>query len=84
MDNFYVYGLLDPRTKGNYKYLINSNEICFDYKPFYIGKGKKWRIGQHFSKYNLKKNTYKNNTIIKIFNAGYKPISIKIFENYQI
>lgn len=81
MNEFYVYGLLDPRIKENYKYLLNDREIFFEYKPFYIGKGKRWRIGQHSSKYNLKKNTYKNNTILKIINAGYKPIGIKIFEN---
>lgn len=81
MNEFYVYGLLDPRICGEYKYSVDLIEICFDHKPFYIGKGIRWRIGQHFSKYNLKKNTHKNNAIIKILNAGYKPITIKIFEN---
>ena len=34
---FYVYCYLDPRFPGKFKY----GEIEFDYKPFYIGKGKK-------------------------------------------
>ena len=55
MNEFYVYGLLDPRICGEYKYSVDLIEICFDHKPFYIGKGIRWRIGQHFSKYNLKK-----------------------------
>lgn len=81
MNNFYVYVLLDPRTEEKHEYYIDDIKICFDYKPFYVGKGKRWRIGQHFSKYNLKKNTYKNNKILNILNAGYKPIGIKVFEN---
>ena len=47
----------------------------------FIGKGKKWRLTQHFYKCSLNKNTYKNNKILKIIREGYKPISIKIIEN---
>jgi hypothetical protein len=32
---------------------------------------------------NLKKNTNKNNVILKIIDSGHKPISIKLFENLE-
>ena len=41
MENFYVYALLDPRIKKEVIYHIDNYEIKFEYKPFYIGKGKK-------------------------------------------
>lgn len=80
MENFYVYAILDPRKKKKSTYYVDEHEIIFEYEPFYIGKGKKWRLTQHFYKCSLKKNTYKNNKILKIINEGYKPISIKIIE----
>ena len=36
MNEFYVYGLLDPRIKENYKYLLNDREIFFEYKCIFI------------------------------------------------
>lgn len=80
-NNFYVYAILDPRKKEKSTYIVDDYEITFEYVPFYIGKGKKWRLTQHFSKCNLKKNTYKNNKILKIIDEGYKPMSIKLIEN---
>jgi len=79
-NNFYIYAILDPRKKEKSIYYIDNYEIIFEYKPFYIGKGKKWRLTQHFYNCSLKKNTYKNNKILKIIREGYKPISIKIIE----
>lgn len=78
---FYIYAILDTRKKENSIYYIDNYKIEFEYEPFYIGKGKKWRLNQHFCKSSLSKNTYKNNKIIKILNEGYKPISIKIIDN---
>lgn len=80
-NSFYIYAILDPRKKEKSIYYIDNYEIIFEYKPFYIGKGKKCRLTQHFYRCNLKKKTYKNNKILKIIEEGYKPISIKIIEN---
>lgn len=81
MNDFYVYALLDPRYSGITEYEIDNYYIKFDFEPFYIGKGKKWRMNQHYSKCNLKKNTHKNNKILSIINGGDYPISLKIIEN---
>jgi hypothetical protein len=83
MNDFYVYALLDPRYSGITEYEIDNYKIRFDFAPFYIGKGKKWRMNQHYSKYNLKKNTHKNNKILSIINGGDCPISLKIIENLE-
>lgn len=42
MDN-YIYVYLDPRKPGKYKY----NSYCFNYEPFYIGKGSNKRMYDH-------------------------------------
>ena len=56
MNEFYVYGLIDPRTE----------------KPFYIGKGKGKRISQHFNeKENIHSNTGKLNLIKEIQENNY-------------
>lgn len=50
MKNYYIYIYLDPRKPGIYKY----PGIKFNYKPFYVGKGKnqRWQPKQHFYKYH--------------------------------
>jgi len=48
---FYVYVYLDPRKAGIYQY----GEYCFDYEPFYVGKGCNGRDRVH-----LYESTYKN------------------------
>jgi hypothetical protein len=40
MNSFYVYIYLDPRKPGKFHY----GEYCFDYEPFYVGKGKDNRM----------------------------------------
>lgn len=79
MNIYYVYALLDPRKKGNFQY----DDLFFDDKPFYIGKGKNKRINDHFSESQLKRDTnkFKVNTILKIRECGLEPIKIKIYEN---
>jgi len=76
---YYVYCLLDPTKITD----ILFGDIKFEYEPFYIGKGCKNRINQHFSDAQLKrdKNKSKVNKIFKIRNLGYEPIGYKIYEN---
>ena len=74
MNNFYVYVFLDSRISGKYIY----GDICFDYEPFYVGKGVSNRI--NISKYD-KLNQFKTNKINKIKNEGFNVISKKIFNN---
>lgn len=57
MKEFFVYVLLDPRKEVNCSYNINNNVFNFQYKPFYVGKGKGNRIRQHYMNCNLKKNS---------------------------
>lgn len=75
---YYVYLLLDTRESGNWSY----KDLNFDYKPFYVGKGKKKRIEEHYRPSSLKINSLKNKIINRIIvDTGEKPKSIKIFEN---
>lgn len=76
-NHFYVYVLLDPRKKGDFKY----GDYTFEYEPFYIGKGCKDRIQEHLRASYLKEKTYKNNKINKIILEGLNVISLKISEN---
>lgn len=77
--NYYVYVYLDTRYKGNYKY----GNYEFEYRPFYIGKGKEKRYLMHLREsYNLKRHNYKLNIIRAIRNQTCKnPIILKIKEN---
>lgn len=58
---FYVYELWNP--------IINL--------PFYVGKGKNNRYLHHFNHKSIKNNSHKSNTILSIFNQGYK-VLVKI------
>ncbi len=70
-DNFYVYIIFDPRFHGPFVY----EDLCFDYEPFYVGKGSGKRIKQTL-KY-IKNNPYKKNKINKILET-HTPLVIKI------
>lgn len=65
MNEYYVYGLYDPRN-GN---------------PFYIGKGKKNRKDQHFKEHSAPNGVRKNMRIKEIRDAGYEPYSRVLYEN---
>ena len=78
---FYVYVLLDQRTSGIWSY----NDISFKNKPFYVGIGKGYRMTAHFTPYNLKKKSIKNNIINSIWNSiNDYPIYYKIYKNLNI
>lgn len=75
---FYVYVFLDQRHSGKWVY----KNIVFNFKPFYVGIGVKYRITSHFTPTNLKKKSIKNNIIKSIMNdINELPIFYKIFEN---
>ena len=75
-NNYYVYALLDPRKMGNFKY----GEFVFNNEPFYIGKGCRLRMYQHFQENDIKRNwnPYKTRKIKKIIREGFSPLAVKI------
>jgi len=76
---FYVYCYLDPRFPGKFKY----GEFEFNYKPFYIGKGKGKRCIRALEPNELKKQnrTIKRNYLESLYKNGYSPIVLKLYEN---
>jgi len=74
----YIYVYLDNRKPGKWNY----KDIEFNYQPFYIGKGKKFRINHHLRPGQLNKNTIKNNIIKSIIKETNElPLHYKIFED---
>jgi len=71
---YYTYAYLDPRKSGEYIY----DDIKFNYKPFYIGKGKDKRC--KLGLYD-KNKSHKVNYIKSILNENLNVIIIKIYEN---
>lgn len=72
---FNVYVYLDPRKPGKYVY----DEYIFDYEPFYVGKGEKYREKKHLPEaYNNRdENSHKCNVTRKIKKVmGKQPIII--------
>lgn len=52
---FYTYVYLDPRKPGIYTY---GNFCTFLYEPFYIGKGREYRIHAHLQESRLKHESH--------------------------
>lgn len=79
MENkYYVYIYLNPIKNGKFIY----DEYCFDFEPFYIGKGSGYRFISHLKKYvNAKCNKHKMSKINKIIKEGFEPIIIKVCDN---
>jgi len=73
-EDYYVYVLLDTRTSGDFIY----DNIKFEYKPFYVGKGRGSRISQSKSnKIKRVKNIEKQKLIEKIHSEDMEVKSIK-------
>ena len=78
---WYVYILLDQRVSG--EWILPNNDVV-KFKPFYVGKGKGYRVTQHFTKSALKnnENPHKKNKIKKIKEElGENPKYIKVKQN---
>lgn len=73
-NKFYVYAYLDPRRQGKFLYEKEDIKIEFEFEPFYIGKGNKYRCNEHmFEAQNIQlsgliinKNNFPNANIYKI------------------
>jgi len=78
-NKFYVYVYLDPRKCGEFIY----EKYKFNYEPFYVGKGKGYRMNKHISevKCGVYKKDYKSNKIKQILETGLSPIILKIKKN---
>jgi len=85
---FYVYVYLDPRHVYNHYY----DDIFFDFKPFYVGKGKEGsnRCYKHLEwvekkKKDITNNNLKMNIINNILKEGLRPIirKVRFFENEE-
>lgn len=77
MKKFYIYIYLDQRHEGSWSYKENN----FKYRPFYIGKGRRFRIKQHLQPKQRNDNSIKSNiinSIIKKLNEN--PIHYKLYE----
>ncbi len=76
--DYYVYIYLNQLKEGIWSF----KDHTFEYQPFYVGKGKKKREKSHMYPSNLRKKSYKNNTIKKVLKeTGEEPIHFRIYEN---
>lgn len=81
-EKYYTYVYLDPRKIGDFIYRRGIDEVyCFNYEPFYIGKGSNGRINDHINlALNTKENKHFYNVIRKIYEASLEPIRFKILQ----
>lgn len=78
----YVYAYLDPRKPGIYTF----NDITFDFEPFYIGRGKNYRMNSHMSPGQMKRETNlkKKHKIEKILSENLSPIIKIIYKDLDL
>lgn len=72
-NRYYIYIFLDPRIPGNYKY----GSYSFEYEPFYVGKGTRFRINDSLKRGSKRKMS----KISKIKESKLDVISIKLIDN---
>lgn len=72
---FYVYAYLDPRESLS----ISVDDISFEYRPIYIGKGSGNRMNTHIS-LSKRLNSYFYNKLNKMLRENTSPIIIKVRE----
>jgi hypothetical protein len=78
MNEHYIYVYLDQRKCGKWTF----EEIEFNYQPFYIGKGKYFRINHHLQPKSRSNNSIKSNIINSIEkDLDELPIHYKIYES---
>lgn len=79
MKLYYNYILLNPLKQGNFKY----NDLSFEYEPFYIGKGYKDRVYEHYKGWYLKTdyNLDKKDLILEFNNQNLEPLFLILNEN---
>ncbi len=78
--NYYVYILLDPRKPGKYHY--SGLNASFLYEPYYVGKGKGYRINRHLTKFEQispSRNNIKIGKINHIQSLGYDVLRYSVF-----
>lgn len=78
MNRFYVYVYLDPRNPGKFIY----DDLCFDYEPFYVGKGTGKRMFHQLYE-SAQRNKIRINKIKRIRSQGLEPIIIKLFDQIE-
>lgn len=83
---YYIYAYLDPRKPGEFTYINNEYNIsiCFNFEPFYIGKGTDRRDLSHLnSKFLFKKRMPHPfyDKLKKFKKNNIQPIVIRIIDN---
>lgn len=76
---YYTYALYDMSDKVELSY--DNLGICFLYRPFYVGKGKDYRLNDHFQPRSLKVKNFKNNKIKNLTKRNIKIESKKIISD---
>lgn len=76
-NRFYIYVYLDPRKQGKFVY----GEYEFDYEPFYVGKGQRFRKNYHLTPKSLAIKHPKNSIIKKLLSIDLKPIVLTLINN---
>lgn len=81
-DLYYNYIYLDPRKPGCYSY--PDLHMSFLYEPFYVGKGKKYRLNNHINAVicgGYVYNQFKVSKIKKILSENLRPFIEICFNN---
>jgi group I intron endonuclease len=80
MKNIYIY--LDPFSPGEFIY----GEYKFNYKPFYVGMGNKYRSMSHLCESSLNRtpSSLKNIKIRSILNKGIDPIILILHKGLSL